>query len=548
MNRRAFLVVVLLAVAAGALAVRLPDLKLRPLHQDESINADKFSELWRTGKFVYDPHEYHGPTLWYLTLPPVWASGARTYPQMTEAHFRVVPVIFSVGLILLLLLLHDALRPLELIAAAVLLGVSPAFTFYGRYYIHEMMLVFFTALAIGSGWRYARTGRTAWCLLCGVALALMYATKETWVIAAFAMFVALGLTLAWSRWIDRQPVEFRRLWNWRVLSAIGLGAVVAAVFFSSFFSNPRGPLDAARAYTHYFERGSGSGAHDRPFLHYLSLLAWYHRGGRYPVRTELFILAMAAVGFLVALLQRQPRPAADAVTGEAAEQTTSPSSPTRLGFLRFLALYTLVTTLVYSLIGYKTPWCALTFLNGMILLAGLAVGFLVSVMPHVSVKYILAGLLLVPVGHLAYQAWQINHVPKQVASKRHNPYVYSQPTMKFYDLVERLYGLAAASPEGKDVKVHVVTQDGWPLPFYLRDFTNVNYAPLSPASARASIVIGSQEQQPDLERLLNGDENSTADDRYIWESQPLRPRVVRVVYIERSLWDAYMQRRQAVRR
>jgi uncharacterized protein (TIGR03663 family) len=525
LNGRAFLVVVLLVVAAGALALRLPDLDLRPLHPDESINTSKFSGLWGTGKFVYDPNDYHGPTLWYLTLPLVWASGARTYPEMTEAHFRVVPVLFSVGLILLLLLLHDALRPQELIAAAVLLGVSPAFTFYGRYYIHEMMLVFFTALAIGSGWRYARTGRTAWCLLCGVALALMFATKETWIIAAFAMLVALGLTLAWSHWIDRQPVAFRRLRDWRVLSAIGMGAVVAAIFFSSFFTNPRGPLDAARAYTHYFELSRAS-AHEQPFLHYLSLLGWHRGGEGYPVRTELFILAMAAVGLLVALLQRQPRP----------------PSPTRIGFLRFLALYTIVTTLVYSLISYKTPWCVLTFLYGMILLAGLAIGFLMSITPNVSVKYILTGLLLLPLGHLAYQAWQINHVPEQVASDRYNPYVYSQPTMKFYELVRRLYGLAAASPQGKDVKIHIVTHDGWPLPFYLRHFTDVRVVPLSPANAGASIVIGTRKQQPDLERLLNGDESSTADDRYIWESHPLRPRVVRVVYIERSLWDAYRQR------
>ena len=547
MNPRVVLSVVVLAVAVGALAMRLPRLGLRPLHQDESINADKFSGLWRTGRLVYDPHEYHGPTLWYLTLPAVWVSGAKTYPEMTEAQFRVVPVVFSVGLILLLLLLHDALRPEELVAAALLLAVSPAFTFYGRYFIHEMPLVFFTALAIGSGWRYARTGTAGWCLLCGVALALMYATKETWVIAVFAMAVALGLTLAWSRWIDRRPVDVRGLWNWRVLTAVGLGAVVAAVLFSSFFTNPRGPLDAVLTYKIYLQRGSGAGDHDHPFSWYLKLIGWYHAGGRYPVRTELFILVMACIGTIVALVYRRPKPPEDA----APPDPPSPAPPPdRAGFLRFLALYTLITTLVYCLIRYKTPWCALTFLHGMILLAGVAAGFFLRLMPHIALKIILGGVLLVPAAHLARQAWEINHDPKQVASNRHNPYVYSQPTTKFFELVERMRGLAAASPVGKGVKVHVVTPDCWPLPFYLRDFTDVNYPPppITFWSRRASVVIGSEAQQPELERLLNGDEQREDDDRYMWESQALRPGVVLVVYIEKSLWDAYMKTRQGIRR
>ena len=65
---------------------------------------------------------------------------------------------------------------------------------------------------------------------------------------------------------------------------------------------------------------------------------------------------------------------------------------------------------------------------------------------------------------------------------------------------------------------------------------------------RLSIVIGSEQQLPVLEKLLNGDEESTADDRYMWESQALRPGVVLVVYIEQSLWDAYMKTRQSVLR
>ena len=40
------------------------------------------------------------------------------------------------------------------------------------------------------------------------------------------------------------------------------------------------------------------------------------------------------------------------------------------GFLRFLAVYTVLMTLVYSAIPRKTPWNMLSFLHGWILMAG----------------------------------------------------------------------------------------------------------------------------------------------------------------------------------
>ena len=58
-----------------ALILRLPLLSERPMHGDEAVNAIKYSQLLETGVFEYDPTEYHGPTLYYLTLPASWISG-----------------------------------------------------------------------------------------------------------------------------------------------------------------------------------------------------------------------------------------------------------------------------------------------------------------------------------------------------------------------------------------------------------------------------------------------------------------------------------------
>ena len=113
------------------------------------------------GDYLYDPHEYHGPTLIYATLRRCMAGGAATLADTTAVTYRVVPVVFGVGMLLLLWLLRDALGRAGSGGAAILVGCSPACVFYSRYYIHETLLAFFTLAAIACGWRYLRSGRLA---------------------------------------------------------------------------------------------------------------------------------------------------------------------------------------------------------------------------------------------------------------------------------------------------------------------------------------------------------------------------------------------------
>ena len=57
----------LLAIALGALAFRLPDLSARPMHCDEGNQAVRTGMLLETGHYCYDPHEHHGPSLYWIT-------------------------------------------------------------------------------------------------------------------------------------------------------------------------------------------------------------------------------------------------------------------------------------------------------------------------------------------------------------------------------------------------------------------------------------------------------------------------------------------------
>ena len=159
----------ILAVAIGALALRMPDLDRKVMHTDEAVQAVKFGDLLDNGRYVYDPVEYHGPTLYYFTLPVAKWTGVDRFADATEWTIRLVPVAFGVGLVLLLWLVMDGLSAPAAAFAAVLTAVSHAMVFYSRYYIQEMLLVSFTFGVIAFGWRCvrARSGaaRAVWALL-----------------------------------------------------------------------------------------------------------------------------------------------------------------------------------------------------------------------------------------------------------------------------------------------------------------------------------------------------------------------------------------------
>src|SRR3989304_3793299 len=84
------------AVVVGSAALLLASLGNRPMHCDEAVHAIKFGKLLECDDYVYDPREYHGPSLNFLTLPIARAASARTLAEMTEIHPRLLPSICGV--------------------------------------------------------------------------------------------------------------------------------------------------------------------------------------------------------------------------------------------------------------------------------------------------------------------------------------------------------------------------------------------------------------------------------------------------------------------
>jgi uncharacterized protein (TIGR03663 family) len=504
----------ILVLLAGVALVLWPlSLDQRPMHNDEAVNGIKFGQLWEHAGYKYDPNEHHGPSLYYATLALSPLTGApQDFDQFTESRLRFTTVLFGIGLILLLPLVSDGLGRNATLWAALFTATSPAVVFYSRYYIHEILLVFFTFLALAAGWRYWRSRKLGWALLAGAGVGLMHATKETFLITLVAAALALGLNQLWNRWLDAAapPAKAPRLLLTHLAAAFAVWLLVWLVLFSSFFTNPQGLLDSFRTFVPWLNRAGGDSPHIHPWSFYLHRLLFFH-AAKGPVWSEALILVLAVVGAWAAFARKGLANAS-------------------ASFVRFLALYTFALTAAYSLISYKTPWCLLSFWHGMILLAGVGAAALLRGLKQRFLRLALGLLLLAGAGHLAWQARLAN---VDCAADPRNPYVYAQTSPDLLNLVRRVESLAKVHPQGRQMLVKVMAPDSdyWPLPWYLRNLKQIGWWDQVAADPFAPVMIVSAKLQAGL------DEKKT---HVMVGYFQLRPQVFLELYVDLKLWQAYL--------
>ena len=513
---------ILFAAILVAAALRLPDLARRPMHADEGVHADKFGTLLEEGHYAYDSSEFHGPTLYYLTLPSAWLRGEARYVEIDEVTLRVVPALLGVLLVAATLGARSFLGWPGAALAALLTALSPAMVFYSRYFIHEMPLVLFTFGALlGACWYLQR----AWALpalVTGVSVGLMHATKETAPLALGAMLLALTVTLVIERRHGLPPHPIRRTVRRRdAVLALTSATLVSGVLYSSFMGNPGGIADSARSYWIWLGRAGTGSIHAHPWDYYLSLLIHFPSTGT-PFWTEGLILVLAGCG---------------AVAGWSAKGV--PGAEAKV--LRFLSLYVLFLVVVYAAIPYKTPWNLLGFLHGMILLAGVGAVWLVRAAPVGTARVVVAVVLVAAAGQLAWQSWSASF---RFPADTRNPYVYAHTGTDVFDIAERIEDLTRAHPEGAAMPVQIVSRENlWPLPWYLRRLTGIGWwNGISDDAESAPLIVVSPEMEPDLVRKLYdlpppGERElyMTAFDRPV----ELRPRVELRGYAAKGLWDDF---------
>jgi uncharacterized protein (TIGR03663 family) len=512
---------ILFLIVGTAIILRLPDLGLRPMHGDEAVNAGKFAELLETGKFEYNPQEFHGPTLYYLTLPSAWLNGSKNLKSLDENILRLLNAVAGILLVLLPLLLVRNWPLFSITSMVLLVSISPAFVFYSRYYIHEMILVLFSYSGIICTYCYFRDKKTVWLLLSAISFGMMIATKETWLLIVTAMGAALLITSLLSpTYRNSILVTIRTIPKIHWFLFITTISVVIILLFTSFLQRMVDLSHIPTAYKIYFSRGSESIIHVHPWYMYFKWLLFFPRiGGSYWSEGLIAILALTGIYYI--LIKKNP------------------DAPVKT-FVMFITLFSLILTAIYSIIPYKTPWNLLTFWFGLIIVAGFGANRIINAIAKQKIRLVVTILLILATGHLAWQSFLINY---EAYASPDNPYCYAQPVDDVIKFKHSLDRIARVNEQGFQIHIEVIAakNDYWPLPWYLREFERIGWWDhVNLNGHSAPVIIAAADMEEQLTKKLY--EIPPPGKRVLYlplfeEYMELRPGVEWRGYVTKKIWD-----------
>ena len=191
LRRPGALWLIVLAIAGGALALRLFELGVRAMHHDESLHAT-FAWYFAEGRGYEHNPLMHGPVLFNALAAFFVVAGD------SEVTARLPFAIAGALLVLTPLLLRRWLGNSGTVAVALLIAISPVLLYYSRFARNDVLAALWTVLLIAAVWRYREEGRERWLVLAAAVLALSFATKETayLVAALLLLYLNAGLTAA----------------------------------------------------------------------------------------------------------------------------------------------------------------------------------------------------------------------------------------------------------------------------------------------------------------------------------------------------------------
>ncbi|MEK6336239.1 MAG: flippase activity-associated protein Agl23 [Acidobacteriota bacterium] len=568
-------------LVVGAI-LRLYHLSLVPLHHDEGVNGNFLVPLVREGKYIYNPENYHGPTLYYFAAIIPWVTrfiGGRAFGErfgLTTFNIRLVTAVFGIATIGLVLLLRKQLGTIGALAAAALIAVSPGAVYLSRYFIHESLFVFFTLGIVVAAVKYYESGRAIYLILGTISAALMVATKETWIINGPVLLIALITTVAY--WALRQVLSGKQVLGESeepilerfggpiviatvVLIAITIFIIVNVLFYSSFFTNyPKGVRDAFQTLNLWKTRTS---EHPHPFLQYFEWLRLM----------ESPILLLGAVGAAIAVWRGNNR------------------------FALFVAQWGFGLLVAYSLVKYKTPWISLNFIVPIAIIAGygldqlyrrygqpwvplaliggaiallvygrmvklkdvneglaagvswdfdfsknwpaiVAIGLLAVYAGYVLYSrsdrnklsphfYVAAAIVLVVLG---YQMFQLNF---RHYDDEQYVYVYAHTRRETLAMLAEVDHVANVLKTGNDTGIAIVSREYWPLPWYFRNYSRVGYYnQIVPTNE--PVIIGATTEEEQL-KTAYGERYQLVNSGVANGAFPLRPGVDLLLFVRKDI-------------
>ena len=520
-SERSWLIGVISILLTGGF-LRLYDLSLVPLHHDEGVNGNFLVQLVRDNFYRYNPENYHGPSLYYFaaiipwTVKFLFGQQAQNAYGLTTFSIRLVPALFGLGTIWLVLMLRRRLGTIGTLAAAAFLAVSPGAVYLSRYFIHESLFVFFTLGIVVASLKYYDERHAIYLILAAVSAALLFATKETWIISVGVLFIALVSTQISRRlWrilgLDGKQGKARSasgsaanlsegiqatvdrlggkisiaVWS---LVAVAVFAAIGVLFYSSFGTNWQGVSDSLKTFQVWTKTGQTAHVHE-----WWTYIKWLWE-------EESPLLVLGAIGAAIAVLR--------------------PGNSLAL----FCALWAFGILAAYSLVPYKTPWLTLNIIVPLALISGYAFQAIYQyggkdVMRPISV---FAALAICTSG---YQTIVLNFFKYD---DDHYAYVYAHTRRELLKLVDDIDIVAKQSGTGTETGITIISPDYWPLPWYFRNYTKVGYYGHMSATTEP-IIIASESQRGEVQAAFG--------DRYrqINSSFALRPGVELLLFVRRDV-------------
>ncbi len=559
-------------VTAIAAFLRFWQIELKPLHHDEGVNGFFLITLFRDGVYKYDPANYHGPDLYYLALAATKMFGLNTL------SIRGSVAIFGVLTVVLAFFLKNYIGKIGSLTAALFLALSPGMVYISRYFIHEILFVFFS-LAIVLGVLYfiekrkvgvfAIAAMTLLLLVCFLPTALNLAnlfgqenTGLVWAvrIALFAIeailvFLIMRMLLAWNEgtpiYLLLASASAVLLFATKETAFITIGTMLLAVvcvwlwrkIYRAIVGEPK--------------------ANELESIE----LTWATFRARLGNSTDLLLIIVAVIfvfGYIGILFFSSfftyPEGVLKAFEAYALWTKTGSKDHTQNGsfayakwllkiespifilsavgtliafakarhrFALFAGLWAFGLLVAYTIIPYKTPWLALSFTLPMCIIAGYGINELVA-SRDLAVK-ILGGIMLATaVFILGYQTYDLNF---QRYDDDSMPYVYAHTKRGFLDLISKVEYYADKSGKGKNASIEIVSSDYWSMPWYLREYPKAIFHGRFVDANTSEMIVASEAQKAELS------ERYAAHYKYAG-TFPLRPGVELYLLVRRDLAEA----------
>jgi len=403
--------VIYVALMAFVVFTRLWDLGSRSYCHDESIHA---WEAWKlaTGQgYIHDP-VYHGPFLYHITALVFAVLGD------TDVTGRLATSLAGIAIVLAPLAMRKWLGRKGVLAATLLMAISPVLMHRSRYIRHDQFAILFNLTLIIASLRYLVEPRARYLCIAAAALALGFCGKETtfityaivgtflaalclyqWLtsaergwntltrLPAFDLVVLIGtLILPFAsplviQLLGRDPLDYSpqglqvslgialimfgigagigAWWNTRRwLTCAGVFWLIFVPFFTTMFTNGMGIVTGVIGQLGYWLSQQDVARGEQPWHYYLVLIGMYE-----------FLPMLLALGGTVWY----------AVRGDPVARRSAQDGQRPVPYVPMLVYWLVMALLIYSWAGEKMPWLLLHIAVPMTLLGGWALGRLLEV-------------------------------------------------------------------------------------------------------------------------------------------------------------------------